>query len=74
MIAAEIQKRCNQEIEGALVGVCGMIGNALFGVFLTPVFFFVLSGRTRRKRVRTELPAAVAATPHFPATAAIAIR
>ncbi len=34
----------------------GMIGVALFGIFLTPVFFFVLSGRTSRKRTGTELP------------------
>ena len=39
----------------------GMIGVALFGVFLTPVFFFVLTRSGRRKQARTELPAAVAA-------------
>jgi hypothetical protein len=39
----------------------GMIGVTLFGIFLTPVFFFVLLWFGDRARPRTDAPAPLAA-------------
>jgi hydrophobe/amphiphile efflux-1 (HAE1) family protein len=40
----------------------GMLGVTIFGIFLTPVFFYVLTGLTERSKSKKAKPAAPAAT------------
>ncbi len=35
---------------GSGAGFAGMLGVTLFGIFLTPVFFYVIQGMTRQPR------------------------
>ena len=53
----------SNRLKWQLMVFSGMIGVALFGIFLTPVFFFVLMRFGSRKRPRTAMVSQAAASP-----------